>query len=340
MNLPLKDSVIDSVSFMQDIEFTLGWREKMTYQALQKNDWRVLMSCESTPDRVQHMMYQYYDPSHPLYSAEKAAQTMTFCGEEITLADAIPASYRRMDAMVGEVVNKHLKPGDTLIVCSDHGFQSFRTQVHLNNWLIEKGFATLKPGISVAKEDQKSPNLFLDWSKTKAYAMGLGMVYVNQKGREGQGIVPASEVRGVLEAVQKEFLASVDPGTGELIGRGAYIMADLHQGDFLDREADMLLCFNAGYRVSWLTTTGGMSAENDASGVFRALPSIEPNDSNWSGDHVTVDPSLVRGIFFSNRKLAQAPEEINLLHIAPTVLALLGVPQPKAYDLPALQFAR
>ncbi|MEO6711470.1 MAG: alkaline phosphatase family protein, partial [Planctomycetota bacterium] len=113
MNLPLKDGVIDSVSFMQDIEFTLEWRKKMTLDALEKNDWRVLMSCESTPDRVQHMMYHYYDPQHPMYAAEKAAETMSFCGETIPFSDAIPASYRSMDAMVGEVVKKHLRPEET-----------------------------------------------------------------------------------------------------------------------------------------------------------------------------------------------------------------------------------
>jgi len=339
MNLPLKDSVIDSVSFMQDIEFTLGWREKMTYQALEKKDWRVLMSCESTPDRVQHMMYQYYDTGHPMYSAQKAAQTMNFRGQEITLADAIPASYRAMDAMVGEVVKQHMQPGDTLIVCSDHGFQSFRRQVHINNWLIKRGFAVIKEGATAADRGTKYPNSYLDWSKTRAYALGLGSIYVNQQGREGQGIVPASEARALLEEIRTAFLAETDPETGEKIGKDAYVMADIHRGEFLDREADMNLCFNAGYRVSWLTTSGGMSGENDGSGVLQLRPTIVPNDNNWSGDHVTVDPSLVQGIFFSNRKLAQPAERVSLLQIAPTVLTILGVEVPKAYDMPALQFA-
>ncbi len=338
MNLPLKDNVIDSVSFMQDIEFTLKWREKMTLQALQKNDWRMLMSCESTPDRVQHMMYRYYDPLHPLYSKEEAAQTMTFCDQEIALSDAIPASYRRMDAMVGEVVAKHLRPEDTLIVCSDHGFQSFRHQVHVNNWLLEHGYLVLKTPKAGEKLRADSLNGFVDWSKTKAYGLGLGMVYINQKGREGQGIVPPEEARGVLDAIARDFLATTDKATGEKIGHGAYVMADIHTGPHLDREADMLLCFSAGYRVSWLTSGGGLSAESDASGQLTPLPTIMANDKNWSGDHVTVDPALVRGIFFSNRKLAEPPGQISVLHIAPTALKLLGVAIPAACDMPALEF--
>ncbi len=339
MNLPLKDNVIDSISFMQDIEFTLSWREKMTLDSLAKDNWRVLMSCESTPDRVQHMMYRYYDPLHPMYSKEKSAEKMTFCGEEIALSDAIPASYRRMDKLVGEVLKKHLRPEDTLIICSDHGFQSFRHQVHVNNWLVEHGYLVMKPGGPETDMDASLLGGYVDWSKTKAYAMGLGMVYVNQQGREGQGIVPPPEARAVLDSIAKDFLGSVDPETGQKIGAGAYVMADIHSGPNLDREADMLLCFSAGYRVSWLTTLGGMSGELDGSNQLVPLPTIVANNKNWSGDHVTVDPTLVRGVFFSNRKLAAPPERISLLHIAPTVLKLLGVAIPKEYDEPALEFA-
>ena len=224
-------------------------------------------------------------------------------------------------------------------MCSDHGFQSFRRQVHLNTWLIEHGFAALKQSAEGAKLSADQLN-YIDWSKTKAYALGLGMVYVNQKGREGQGIVPAEDARAVLDSIAKEFLADTDKETGEKFGHGAYVMADLHKGAHLDREADMLLCFNPGYRVSWLTTLGGMSAEDDGSGGLTPLPTVVSNNKNWSGDHVTVDPSLVKGIFFSNRKLASHQGGVNLLQIAPTVLKLIGVAVPAEYDMPALDFAR
>jgi predicted AlkP superfamily phosphohydrolase/phosphomutase len=180
----------------------------------------------------------------------------------------------------------------------------------------------------------------MDWSQTRAYGLGLGMVYVNQKGREGQGIVPPEEARAVLDEVARKFLESTDPATGEKIGRGAYVMADLHQGEHLDREADMLLCFNSGYRVSWLTTFGCVSAAHEGTDGLKLLPTIVPNNKNWSGDHVTVDPSLVRGIFFSNRKVVGNPESVDLLQIAPTVLKLTGVDVPREYDMPALDFAR
>jgi hypothetical protein len=53
---------------------------------------------------------------------------------------------------------------------------------------------------------------------------------------------------------------------------------------------------------------------------------FEDNTKRWSGDHC-IDPSLVPGIFFSNRSIhGQRPD---IRDIAPTVLSLFGVPVPR-----------
>ena len=47
----------------------------------------------------------------------------------------------------------------------------------------------------------------VDWSKSKAYAMGLGDIYVNLRGREAGGIVaPGAE----YEALRAELIARLD----------------------------------------------------------------------------------------------------------------------------------
>jgi hypothetical protein len=68
------------------------------------------MCVESTPDRVQHMMYAHYDASHPKHDAAAAKTPVRFAGQDITLAEAIPAAYRQMDRLVGEVLDKHVRP--------------------------------------------------------------------------------------------------------------------------------------------------------------------------------------------------------------------------------------
>ncbi len=51
----------------------------------------------------------------------------------------------------------------------------------------------------------------VDWSKTRAYAMGLGNIYINLKGREAQGIVkPGAEYDALRAEIKTKLEAFVD----------------------------------------------------------------------------------------------------------------------------------
>jgi predicted AlkP superfamily phosphohydrolase/phosphomutase len=331
MTHPFKDDVIDPVTFLEDIEFTTAWRERMTYDGLGKRDWQVFMSCFSETDRTQHMMYQYYDPAHPLYDAQKASQKVKFYGEEIELRDAIPAVYRHVDKIIGKVMAEYLQPGDTLILCADHGFQSFRRQVHLNNWLVKEGYLVLKPGVGRAQSAMLSQ--YADWNKTRAYSLGLGMIFVNVKGSAPTvGIVDPRDKDALLREIAGKLLAAQDGDTPFV--KSAQVIADIHRGAYLSLEADMMVGFAANYRISWASTGGGISLASDGT----PNPAVEDNRKNWSGDHVSVDTSLVRGMFFCNRKVEVPKDGIDLLHIAPTALSAAGVAVPAEMDLPPLEF--
>lgn len=334
MTLPYKDEEVDAVSFLQDIQFTFEWRERLTFDRLARDDWRLFFSCFSTPDRVQHMAYRAYDPQHPLHDPAEADQRLTFFGEEIALRDAIPAIYRRVDELIGDVRAK-LRPDDVLILCSDHGFQSFRREVHVNNWLLAKGYLAVQPRLKKGGAKYVHSG-YIDWSKTQAFSVGLGMVYVNLEGRESKGIVAPEDVDALLERISQDFLAEVDPQDGQRIGRSAQRTRDIHQGPYLEREADLMLGFEAGYRVSWATTTGGLELAEGADGVLAPASFVKDNDKTWSGDHVSVDPSLVQGIFFSSVPLALPAGGLDLRHVAPTVLSFLGVEVPDECDLEPL----
>src|SRR4029453_6716749 len=83
-----------------------------------------------------------------------------------------------------------LTDGDVLMVLSDHGFNAFRRGVNLNRWLLDHGYLALKPGADGRAEWLRD----VDWSRTRAYALGLTGLFLNLKGRESQGIVaPGSE---------------------------------------------------------------------------------------------------------------------------------------------------
>lgn len=337
MTMPFKDREIDAETFVQDMEFTHTWRQRLLSAALERGDWRLFMNVESTPDRVQHMMYQYYDPKHPLYDEHKAQQKVRYFGEDVALADVIPATYRRMDALVGDVMEHHLQPNDTLLICSDHGFQSFRRGVNLNNWLAEKGYLKVREGLSSSR--QAASLQFVDWEHTQAYALGLGMIFLNLESTHPEGTVSDADAPALLDKITRDLLDTVDPQSNENAVQAVYRMADVHKGPHLDLEADLMPGFAAGYRVSWSTTLGNLKVVKgqDGKGVVVG-PTFEDNTNNWSGDHVSVAEDLVRGVFFSNRKVKVPEGGVSLLHIAPTALKVLGVQIPAEYDVGPLEF--
>src|SRR5439155_27088833 len=127
-----------------------------------------------------------------------------------------------MDAIVGDAMKK-LAPEDLLLVVSDHGFASWRRTFNYDTWLVENGFMAMKGGLGAEKQADLEmlfvqgefwPNV--DWSRTKAYAMGLGEIYLNVKGREGQGIVaPGAEYEAVRSEISRRLADLTDPKTGK-----------------------------------------------------------------------------------------------------------------------------
>lgn len=334
LTMPFKDREIDPVTFLQDIQFTHETRVKLLQAALARGEWRLFVDVESTPDRVQHMMYQYADREHPAFDAREAARTTRYFGREVAFADAIDETYRAMDRLVGDVLARHVKPGDTLIVCADHGFQSFRRQVHLANWLVLEGYLALRPGFTPADAGYLD---YVDWTRTRAYTLGLGGIYLNLAGRERGGIVSPADAPALLAEIAAKLAGLRDTALDRPAVRRVLRAAEIHSGEHVAREADLLVGFEAGYRVSWCTSTGDLALEGEADPPELAAV-FEDNLSSWSGDHVSVDPVLVRGAFFCNRRVEVPPEGLSLLHVAPTVLSALGVPVPPECDRPPLRF--
>ena len=74
----------------------------------------------------------------------------------------------------------------TLLVLSDHGFAPYRHSFNLNTWLLNNGYITRKEGVTA---DGSEPFFDVDWSRTRAYGLGLNGLYLNIRGREHEGIV-------------------------------------------------------------------------------------------------------------------------------------------------------
>jgi predicted AlkP superfamily phosphohydrolase/phosphomutase len=161
----------------------------------------------------------------------------------------------------------------------------------------------------------------VDWSKTRAYAMGLGELYINLRGREAQGIVaPGADYEGLKNELKQRLVTMTDPANGERPVRRVLAREEIYRQFDPNMIPDLFITNNDGYRVSWQTSLGGIPKDL-----------IEPNKQVWSGDHCSVDPEIVKGIFFYSRKL-QTDRAPYIADIYPTVLGLLGLRPPYAVD--------
>ena len=298
----LNEGVIDDGTFLQQTYDIDAERERMFFAGLDKLRRGALVCVFDATDRIQHMFWRYIDPSHPAGGGRETAQHR----------DAIEELYKRNDALVGRVLAR-LKENDVLMVLSDHGFNSFRRGVNLNSWLHANGYLTLKPGADGGAEWLRD----VDWSQTRAYALGLTGMFLNVKGREAQGIVEPGESAAQL---RRELVAKLsglqDQASGTIGITEAFETRALYSGPYLENAPDLLIGYNAGYRTSWDCATGVVSG-----------PVFEDNLKAWSGDHC-IDPRQVPGVLFCNRPIDSTDPA--LIDIAPTALHLFGV-QPPAY---------
>jgi predicted AlkP superfamily phosphohydrolase/phosphomutase len=250
------------------------------------------------------MFWRYTEKGHPADGIAGRAEH----------ADAIERLYRHNDAVLGRLAER-LRPDDVLIVLSDHGFTSFRRGVNVNAWLHANGYLALRESADGSGEWLRD----VDWSRTRAYGLGLTGMFLNVRGREGQGIVaPGAEA----ERLKAELIAALsglrDGEKNDVAIREVFDTARLYSGPYLGNAPDLLLGFNTGYRISWGSATGVVAGAV-----------CEDNPKAWSGDHC-VDPRLVPGVLFCNRRIDLADPA--LIDIAPTALRLFGIEPPAHMD--------
>ncbi|HUE24218.1 MAG TPA: alkaline phosphatase family protein, partial [Bryobacteraceae bacterium] len=286
----LNEGVLGERDFLSQAYSVFEERRTMFADALAKTRRGVAGCVFDTSDRVQHMFFR----------------EMSEGGGEF--GGAIEEMYRRMDAVVGETL-RHVDSRTLLLVLSDHGFRAFNRGVNLNAWLRDNGY------LQVAAEAGDKYFDGVDWKSTRAYALGLGGLYLNLRGREPEGIVePGGEARQLKAELIRKLTGLKDTQNDACAIANMYDADAIYAGPYLDRAPDLIAGFNDGYRTAWGAALGRVRG-----------PVFETNDNAWSGDHC-VDPPLVPGVLFANRKIdATNP---GLEDLAPTILQMFGVDPP------------
>jgi predicted AlkP superfamily phosphohydrolase/phosphomutase len=302
----LNEGVIDDGTFLKQTYDIDKERQDMFFAALDRLRQGALVTVFDATDRIQHMFWHYLEENHPANNRKGGNGSGGAQHKK-----AIEEIYKHDDEFVGKVMSR-LKKGDVLLVLSDHGFSSFQRGVNLNGWLLKEGFLKLKDGADGSAEWLKD----VDWSRTKAYSLGLSGMYLNMEGREANGIVrPGPEAAAVKTEIIARMRGLKDDGRGVVGIQDVFDTASIYEGPYRENAPDLIIGYANGYRISWDCATGMVSG-----------PVFEDNVKAWSGDHC-VDPRLVPGVLFSNYEVgAQNP---SLVDLAPSVLTMFGITPPK-----------
>jgi predicted AlkP superfamily phosphohydrolase/phosphomutase len=300
----LNEGVLSEEAFLELTYSNHQEWEGMFFNALKKTQKGLAVCVFETTDSIQHMFWRYLDKDHPALKSGRANLS----------AGVIEDLYVKMDRLVGKVREK-LGKKSALLVMSDHGFKSFRRGVNLNSWFYRNGYLALKEGKTESDEWFKD----VDWQKTRAYALGLGGVYLNLKGREAQGIVrPGEEARALKADLVKKLTGLKDEEKGCVALSHIFDRENIYSGPYKGEAPDLIIGYNEGYRASWDSVTGKVNGRI-----------IEDNPKAWSGDHC-IDPGHVPGVFFSSERINTKTPSI--MDIAPTVLELFNVKVPAHMD--------
>ena len=154
---------------------------------------------------------------------------------------------------------------------------------------------------------------------TRAYAVGLGGIYLNLEGRESQGRVKVGEEEQSLKRQIRRRLSEIcDRERDRNPVAEIYDSQEVYDGPYKDEGPDLIVGLKPGYRVSWKSSVGAITER-----IF------DDNERSWSGDHC-LNPPDVPGVFFCNKKITA--EKPSIMDIGPTVLDLFGVPVPRYCD--------
>ena len=298
----LDNDVLDEGEFLAQDEMILRESERMFDYELGRFGSGLLFFYLSSTDQRQHMFWRLMDESHPEYDPQLASR----------YGGTIENIYVEADRFLDRVLRK-IDRDTVVLVMSDHGFNAFRRAFNLNTWLLENGYHRLR---NPWKQEEGDLFLNTDWSRSKAYGIGLNGLYINQRGREREGIVNAgADSDNLIREIAAKLEQTVDPKTGMRAILRAFVSKEVYHGPQVEHAPDIVCGFNEGYRISWESPLGKFPKN-----VF------EDNKEKWSGDHMGA-PEVIPGILVSNRPIRV--ESPALYDLTATILNIFGIPKTK-----------
>lgn len=258
----------------------------------------------SSVDQNCHMLLRSMDPTHPLYKPDASDR----------VKHAVRGFYQRMDVALGRALER-IDSSTTLYALSDHGFAPFTREFNLNTWLYRHGYLALTDD---SKLNQGEFFQYVDWSRTKAYGLGINGLYVNMEGRDKHGCVRPEDSQKLKAEIATKLALVRDPANNASVITSAYDSRDIYSGPFVELAPDLVVGYQRGYRSSDETVLGKLPSEL-----------VGDRANLWSADHC-MDPHNVPGMLLSNKDWKHPKP--GLWDMAPTILNCFGLATPEEMD--------
>ena len=309
-------------------------RSRMVAELARRQSFDLLMVNLEATDGSHHFFWQHFDPSHPRHDPRLAP----------SFGDAIGRVYEASDRELGRLIDVY-RP-ETVFVVSDHGGgPSNDWVVYMNDWLVAEGFLTVHPSAraSMVKrayamamrhmsaplkrrlrpvfgrfiERAKGLTLYgdVDWSSSRAYATIQSMVRLNMLEREPQGVVAEGQRDGVLSELGAAAARRRFPD-GQPLFTTVARAEEVYVGDVPGRP-DLVLEAAQGTEVRGRNTSGRPGFLFRLSDLGGYYP---------SGVHTPTGMVVAAGTGIA--RMGEV-EETSILQVAPSALAVMGIPGPE-----------
>lgn len=336
----LKDDIVESIpeyeiglswseyegredEFLEDLTSLVEARRELMRRFMQVDDWRLFFFVFTSPDRLQHLVW---DEDVLLNHYQLLDDILGEILEYVAQQDAV--LFVVSDHGFGPIskfvyVNRVLEEAGYLVRADESGTRGLLSRLGISKDGIQSTMANL--GISeesvlkilpesmvttVAEQVPGTHEIYdIDHSETKAFVIGSGTVYVNDKGRFDEGIVDPADIPKIKREIWSVFESVTDPETGEPV-------LDVWDGDDVfptdEQGPDLVVRGRDGYQKatsltdSVIAPSGAMVGGHHNEGIVLA----------WG-------PSIQSG---------SIPTTATVVDIAPTILHCLGEPVTDAMD--------
>jgi predicted AlkP superfamily phosphohydrolase/phosphomutase len=293
---------------------------------VKQKEWDFCFAVFSFTDWMQHVLWKYIDKAHPLYDPETSQPVRR----------RFMDTWRRIDAVIGELVD--LLPKDVnFMIVSDHGAGPVDSVFYPNIWLEKKGWLR-KRNLGWKKVFVEKIKLFSEGSDNKYYNAMLHILRTR-----------VLKIWGTMDLIDREMSLAYSPEHNTMFGcinlteRGkaldgfkerlmkelaalpesieginqieVSLPEEIYSGPHVNLAPDIFFIINA-YK-----STIEIDFANEP---FVSAPSI----ANRTGGHQPEGVFIAKGNGVRHARL----ENISVLDIVPTLLALYGIEIPADID--------